>query len=101
MYRAKITRNVHQEQESTNRTDYEEIELNLQSERAVISIATKDNVAYEHISPKNVTGVAHWVNMNPLGIKVVKLVIDQMSTCSSGLCTIGPIVFHNNMHIYG
>ena len=54
-YRAKITRDASQEQESTNRADYEEIELNLQSERAVISIATKDNVAYEHIPPKNMT----------------------------------------------
>ena len=44
-------RDVNREQESTNGADYEEIEINQQSESTVISIA--DNVAYEHISPKN------------------------------------------------
>jgi hypothetical protein len=54
MYKAKIVRDVSREQEtdSTNRVEYEEIEMNqwIRSGSNVISIA--DNVAYEHITKK-------------------------------------------------
>ena len=52
MYKAKSTRDISQEQESdsTNRAEYEEIEIHQRSEPTVIS--TTDNVAYEHITKK-------------------------------------------------
>ena len=50
-FRAKITRDLNQEQEATNRTDYEEVEINQRSEPSIIS--TMDNIAYDHISPIN------------------------------------------------